>query len=145
MRQAMRFEVQQINHVGIVVRDRVAAERFYVDILGFEPLTERPWWLRVNDRSTIHLIHLEKAEADDSLRRRYQHFALQVEDLRAVLEVLLEGGVRVFQVDFQGNEQVLTATEEAIDFGVGSLFVHDPDGNLVEFMQLGHGIFATAE
>jgi hypothetical protein len=59
-----------------------------------------------------------------------------------VLGVLLDHAVRVFQVDFQSNEKGVTSCDEALDFGVGSLFVHDPDGNLLEFMQLGHGIFA---
>lgn len=85
---------------------------------------------------------LVEAEIADSLRQRFQHVALQVPDLRAVLAVLIDEGVRVFQVDFQGNEKILDSSFDPIDFGVGSLFVHDPDGNLVEFMQLGHGIFA---
>jgi catechol-2,3-dioxygenase len=71
--------------VGIVVRDREAAQKFYVEILGFTPTPERAWWLQLNHQATIHLIHLPNAEDEGSLRRRFQHFALQVADLREVL------------------------------------------------------------
>ena len=37
----MNITVEAINHVGLVVRDLRAAERFYVDVLGFERLVER--------------------------------------------------------------------------------------------------------
>lgn len=139
----MGLEIEAINHVGLVVRDREAAEQFYVGALGFRRDEKRPWWLWINSRSTIHLIHQPALPEDGgSPRLAMQHVALQVPELREVLRVLVAARVRVFQVDFQGNEKVLESADESIDFGVGSLFVRDPEGNLVEFMQLGHGVFA---
>ena len=38
----MKLGVETINHVGLVVKDREAAERFYVGILGFEPVPAAP-------------------------------------------------------------------------------------------------------
>jgi hypothetical protein len=35
----------------------------------------------------------------------------------------------------------VNSPDDPLDFGVGTLFVRDPDGNLVEFLQLGHGLF----
>ena len=56
----------------------------------------------------------------------------------------MEGGLRVTQGGFDGSERELTTAEDPMDFGVGTLFVRDPDGSLVEFLQQGHGLF-TAE
>jgi hypothetical protein len=35
----------------------------------------------------------------------------------------------------------VTSGDAPLNFGVGSLFVRDPDGNVIEFLQPGHGIF----
>jgi catechol 2,3-dioxygenase-like lactoylglutathione lyase family enzyme len=62
--------------------------------------------------------------------------------LRPVLHLLLDHGQRVFQTGFDGVEKEITSREDPLGFGIGSIFVRDPDGNLIEFLQLGHGIFA---
>ena len=137
----MNITVEAINHVGLVVRDLRAAERFYVDVLGLQRHHVRPSWFVLNATSTLHLIPLADAAAEDPPHHAYRHIALQVPDLRAVLRVLLAGGVRVAQIDFGGGEREVSSGDDSLDFGVGSLFVRDPDGNLIEFLQLGHGIF----
>jgi len=78
-----------------------------------------------------------------STYREAQHFALQVPDLRVVLRLLLDGDHQVFQIDFDWNRRWITSPNDTMEFGTGSLFVYDPDGNLIEFLQLGHGIFAS--
>jgi catechol 2,3-dioxygenase-like lactoylglutathione lyase family enzyme len=62
--------------------------------------------------------------------------------MRPVLHLLLDHGLRVFQTGFDGVELEITSREDPLEFGIGSIFVRDPDGNLIEFLQLGHGIFA---
>lgn len=141
----MKIEIETINHVGIVVRDKAAAEHFYIGVLGLERHHTYPFWFKLNDKCTLHLINVASAPTDDAPHHAFRHFALQVADLREVLKVLLAHNVRVFQTDFQGREQDVTAPDASLDFGTGSLFVHDPDGNTVEFIQLGHGIFADAK
>jgi len=137
----MSITVEAINHVGLVVKDLRATEWFYADVLGLRRHHVRPSWLVLNAASTLHLIPLAAAAANDPAHHAYRHVALQVPDLRAVLRLLLPGGVRVFQADFHGAEREVTTHDAPLDFGVGSLFVCDPDGNLIEFLQLGHGIF----
>jgi catechol 2,3-dioxygenase-like lactoylglutathione lyase family enzyme len=137
----MGIAVEAINHVGLVVQDLRAAERFYVDVLGLRRHHVRPSWLVLNATNTLHLIPFKDAAVEEPPHHEYRHVALQVADLRTALGVLLDGGVRVFQADFQGNERDLTSPDDPLDFGVGSLFARDPDGNLIEFLQLGHGIF----
>ena len=51
----------------------------------------------------------------------------------------------MFQTGFDGSEKDVADRDDAMDFGTGSLFVQDPDGNLIEFLQLGHGIFDSSE
>jgi catechol 2,3-dioxygenase-like lactoylglutathione lyase family enzyme len=139
MLQSMQIEA--INHVGLVVKDLQVAERFYPGVLGLRRHHVRPNWFVLNATSTLHLIPLADAAAKEPAHHAYRHVALQVPDLRAVLHVLLDGGVRVFQADFKGGERDVKSNDDPIDFGVGTLLVHDPDGNLIEFLQLGHGIF----
>jgi catechol 2,3-dioxygenase-like lactoylglutathione lyase family enzyme len=140
----MSITVEAINHVGIVVKDIAAAEKFYVDVLGLRRHHVRSSWYGLNATSTLHLIPLADPAAKELPHHAYRHVALQVPDLRAVLRVLLSSGVRVFQADFQGGQRDVTSVDDALDFGVGTLFVHDPDGNMIEFLQIGHGLF-TAE
>lgn len=136
-----RLGIEAIHHVGIVVTNRSKAEAFYVGVLGLRRHPERASWFAIDDACALHLIPLGDATAREPAHHAYRHVALQVADLRAVLRHLLAHGQRVFQADFDGNERVLRSSEDALDFGTGTLFVRDPDGNLVEFLQLGHGIF----
>jgi catechol 2,3-dioxygenase-like lactoylglutathione lyase family enzyme len=144
----MGIAVEAIHHVGLVVSDAPAAERFYAGALGLRRHPARRSWFVLGATSTLHLIPRAAvpgagaADADPP-HHAYRHVALQVADLRAVLRHLLAAGVRVTQVGFDGGERVVTAGDDPLDFGVGTLFVRDPDGNLIEFVQPGHGIFAT--
>ena len=135
------MRVEAINHVCVVVRDRVAAESFYVRIFEFQRHHARPTWLLLNETSTLHLVEIPEATVDESLYHEVQHFALQVLDLQAVLRRALASGLKPFQMDFEGNTRDVIDPEDALDFGLGTLFVRDPDGNLVEFLQEGRGIF----
>ena len=52
---------------------------------------------------------------------------------------VLQGGPLIKD---DGVEEEVMSREDPLEFGIGSIFVRDPDGNLIEFLQLGHGIFA---
>jgi catechol 2,3-dioxygenase-like lactoylglutathione lyase family enzyme len=119
------------------------ADQFYAGILGLPRHHVRPNWFVLNATSTLHLIPLADPSAAEPPHHAYRHVALQVDDLRAVLSVFLTSGVRVFQADFQNGEREVVKIDDPLDFGVGSLFVRDPDGNLIEFLQLGRGIFSA--
>jgi catechol 2,3-dioxygenase-like lactoylglutathione lyase family enzyme len=137
----MRFKIEAINHVCLVVKDREASEKFYVGIFGLERHHKIPTWFVLNEQSTVHLVHIPEAEADNSLYHEIQHFALQVPDLYEIVDLLLEHNLKPFQMDFEGNTKEVKSLDDPLDFGIGTLFVYDPDGNLVEFVQIGRGLF----
>ena len=111
-----------VHHVSINVDDVDAALAFYVDQLGLKPRTDRPdfgfggAWLDAGGQQ-VHLIGAPTPPAQG------QHFALQVEDLDAVIVELRGGGVTV---------------SEAVPVGPNrQAFVSDPAGNQVELHQVG--------
>ncbi len=137
----MSVAIEAIHHVGLVVKDMKRAEEFYVGFLGLRRHYQRSNWLILNATSTLHLIPLADPAAIEPKHHAYRHVALQVADLRAVLHILPASRPRLFQADLLGQERDVVSMDDKLDFGVGSLFVRDPDGNLIEFLQLGHGIF----
>jgi catechol 2,3-dioxygenase-like lactoylglutathione lyase family enzyme len=140
----MSLAIEAIHHVGLVVKDLKRAEEFYIGFLGLKRHYQRSNWLILNSTSTLHLIPLADAKAIEPKHHAYRHVALQVSDLRAVLHILPASRPRLFQADLLGQERDVVSRDDTLDFGVGSLFVRDPDGNLIEFLQMGHGIFPAA-
>jgi catechol 2,3-dioxygenase-like lactoylglutathione lyase family enzyme len=109
-----------IHHVSINVGDVGAALRFYVEVLGLIPRTDRPAfgfggaWLDLGSQQ----VHLIEAPGPADLG---QHFAIQVADLDAVISELRGRDVTV---------------SDASPVGTGrQAFLHDPSGNLVELHQ----------
>lgn len=109
-----------VHHVSINVGDVGAALRFYVDVLGLTPRSDRPAfgfggaWLDLGSQQ-VHLIEA-RGPADCG-----QHFAIQVADLDAVISELRGKGVTVSDASPVGTGQ--------------QAFLHDPSGNLVELHQ----------
>jgi catechol 2,3-dioxygenase-like lactoylglutathione lyase family enzyme len=137
----MAIQLNNINHVCLVVRDQAASEKFYVGVMGLKRHHKVKSWFALTPNSTLHLVEIPEASADGSLYHEIQHFALEVTDLRVVLKTLLSERLSPFQMDFEGNQRQVGKETDSLDFGIGTLFVNDPDGNLVEFVQLGQGVF----
>lgn len=113
-----------VHHVSINVDDVPAALAFYVDVLGLEPRDDRPdfgfdgAWLDVGAQQ----VHLIAAPPPPGLG---QHFAVQVDDLDAVVAELRGRGLEVSDPSPVGRSL--------------QAFVADPAGNLVELHQVGAG------
>jgi len=80
-----------LNHVSVVTRDLDESVRFYVDVLGLEPLPTPDFafpvqWLRAGSLQ-VHLF--ERPDTPPS----YAHFALEVDDVVAVYERARELGI----------------------------------------------------
>ena len=109
-----------VHHVSINVSDVDEALRFYVDVLGLTPRTDRPdfgfggAWLDVGGQQ----VHLIEAAPPPNVG---QHFAVQVGDLAAVIDELRGRDIKV---------------SDASPVGTGlQAFLSDPSGNVVELHQ----------
>lgn len=74
------------------------------------------------------------------------HFALQVKDLSRVLGTLLAAGQKPYQLSLESLEpKYVHDPHDDLSYGIGTLFVNDPDGNVVEFIDVNRGIFAGVD
>ena len=116
--------VTGVNELVLEVVDLEAAERFYADVLGF-PVVDR-WpareaiWVMAGDRTRIGLWR-PQVGLFGSRGGLHVHFAMQIEDehFDDAVERLESKGCDVRQTEFEGAGR--------------SVYVEDPDGNLVEF------------
>jgi len=116
--------VSGIHHVSINVTDTDRALEFYSGVLGMSTLPRPDFgfggaWLDVGDGRQVHLI--EAAVPGDL----GQHFAFRVDDIDAAVTELRAAGVDV--EDPRGIGET----------GMRQTFLHDPDGNRLEFNQPG--------
>ncbi len=136
-------DILSINHVCLVVQNKEAADAFYSGVLGLRPHHKVKSWLVLNAASTLHLVAIPKSDPKDaSPHRTVQHFALQVADLQNLLRTLLAAGQQPFQMDNSMKEHALTDSGDPLTFGTGTVFIRDPDGNLIEFIEEGKGLFS---
>jgi hypothetical protein len=74
-----------------------------------------------------------------------RHFILDVARLEEIAGLLLTHGLRPYQrtVD-QARRRDITSADKPLDFGIGTIFVADPNGHTVEFLQRDRGITADS-
>jgi len=122
----------RIIHAGFVVRNRVAMEHFYKDILGFRPYwhggmkdNETDWLdLQVPDGTDwLEFMLNVPADADKKLLGVMNHIALGVPDIHAAAKRLLTNGMRLTEEPTIGRD------------GKWQLNLYDPDDTRVELME----------
>jgi len=122
-------EFLRIHHASVVVADSQRALGFYIDILGMRRDPSRPdlgfpgAWLRVGEQQ-IHLLEVKNpdtVEGRPTHAGRDRHTALQVRGLDE-LEQRLE------------NAGILYTRSQS---GRKAIFCRDPDGNGIEFVEVG--------
>ncbi|MBL8851375.1 MAG: VOC family protein [Planctomycetaceae bacterium] len=125
------IRVRFIDHVTIVVKDLGRSRQFYVDVLGMEEVPRPGFgfagaWFQAGP-SQIHLIEEHAASGPAGLGRatggsisRGHHFAFEVADALAAAETLKSRGLE------------LAAGPKHRPDGPTQIYVHDPDGHLVE-------------
>jgi glyoxylase I family protein len=148
----MSFKVIGADHTGITVSNLERALAFWRDVLGFEfshsahQTGERPEQitgvkgadlkLAVLNTPSGHKIELLQYFAPADRRNvdlrpcdvGHVHVALTVDDLDAVLKKIAESGWRA-----AGEPQILKQGPNA---GKRVVYVRDPDGTTIEFMQM---------
>jgi glyoxylase I family protein len=129
------MKIRSLHHASIMASDAVKAAQFYCGLLGLQPLPRpdgpiKGFWLQVGD-AQVHIVE-GKVETPPLTEHRKAmegrglagHFALEVEDASAAGEFLTQAG-------YPPLGELLERPN-----GSKSVFVRDPDGNLVEFIQL---------
>ena len=128
------MNINKIDHIGIRVADFDRAIRFY-EMLGFrttrKDLSERV--VEVSHPAGISINLLDSADHDldkqnvlmdiDRKYPGYTHYALRIDSIDDALKRLDANGIAV--------------TEGPVTFGDGktSIFIRDPDLNVIEFTQ----------
>lgn len=121
---------EKFSHVSVVVSDLEKAKAFYGGLLGL-PEIPRPdfgfpgVWYGLGGELQLHIIVNETwpfpPVEGDRLEIRAPHFALWVADGDAVHRRLADSGHPFHDFRLEGT-------------GLRQLFVHDPDGSMVEFI-----------
>ena len=124
----MPVAVKSLDHVTIVVKDLAATRRFYVDCLGMREVPRPNFqfvgqWFQAGP-TQIHTI----LEADGTGRAgtgterntRGHHFAFLVDDAEAAYQTVQQLGLTI------------VSPPRSRPDGAVQVFVHDPDGHLVE-------------
>ena len=115
--------VADIHHVSLNVVDTERSLGFYRDVLGLAVLPRPDFgfagaWLDAGNGRQVHLIETDVVPDDAG-----QHFAFAVTDIDEVVSALRAAGYRIGDPKSVGGS------------AARQTFVHDPDGNRVEFNQ----------
>jgi catechol 2,3-dioxygenase-like lactoylglutathione lyase family enzyme len=114
--------VRRLQHVNLLVDDLDAAEQFYGDLLGWSHATRPDFgfpgaWFDLGGQGQLHLVVVDRMPEPSGA-----HFAVEVDDLDAVVAVLEGAGMKV-----SAGGGTPGAGRQA--------FCQDPAGNLIEFNQ----------
>lgn len=134
------FTIEKLHHVGIPTVNFQKMQGFYARMLGLEAHPDKPNWLRAGDGFSVHLM---PSETQPGQARIEQHFALLVDSLQDVVAHLLREGLMPFQATLDAKAiHYVTDEADPLDFGIGTVFLLDPENNTVEFLEKNKGIFA---
>src|SRR4051812_16449958 len=100
----MTSPIVALNHVCLVVTDEAASKAFFKSTLGLKEHKTVSSWLYLTDTILLHLVEIPDAQRNESLYHEVQHFAVEVERLPEVLAILIDTGVKPFQMNFEGKE-----------------------------------------
>lgn len=131
----------QLHHVCVVVRDVDAARAWYAENLGLTVHPTKPNWLLCGPRGAVHLLPCPPWGSYPEPRSG-AHLAIHVERLEPWRDRLLEAGLKPYQQAFDWGVREIVSSSDTLDWGIGTLFVDDPDGNTIELVQAERGIFA---
>jgi catechol 2,3-dioxygenase-like lactoylglutathione lyase family enzyme len=134
----------QLHHVCVIVRDVDAARSWYARTLGLTVHPTKRNWLLCGPRGAVHLLPCPPWGSLPQPRSG-AHLAIHVEELEPVRDRLLEVGAKPYQQALDWGIREIVSTSDSLDWGLGTLFVDDPDGNTIEFVQAERGIFAEHE
>lgn len=125
-KSAVSLTPVRLGHAVIKVKDLEAAERFYVDLLGFELANKYPrmFFFRLNgDHHTLAVLKVDEDAAPPTENQvGLYHLAFQLESFEA-----LKGVYRLLKDNNVPIRGTVTHTMSH------SVYFKDPDGNEIEF------------
>lgn len=125
------IEVQQIDHVTLIVKDLERSRRFYVDHLGMQEVPRPDFdfkglWFRAGT-TLIHLILEHEISGPAGILKpehyrssRTHHLAFSVPDAAAAYEAIRQTDVPIVHELKQRPD------------GASQIFLEDPDGHVIE-------------
>jgi len=128
------MKINAIHHVAILTNDYEKSKRFYIDVLGFEPLNEtyraeRQSYkldLAINGQYQIELFSFPefKERASFPEQKGLRHLAFAVDDIESSVNFLVERGVEVqgIRTDELTNKRFC--------------FFYDPNGQPLELYEV---------
>ena len=116
------MHVIQLDHVNIQTNDMEILTRFYEEMLGLKrgwrPAFQFPGtWIYCGEQPLVHIRQVEGIQRQE--RPQINHFAFLATDLPGFLE-------RIKSAALSHDIRVIP------DSGQTQVFLHDPDGNLIE-------------
>lgn len=134
------FTVGKLHYVAIPAHDFQKMQEFYILVLGFGAHPDKVNWLRAGDGFNVHLMPSRAQPGPIGIER---HFAPQVASLHELVGHLLDQRLRPCQASLDGQTHSITDRADPLDFGIGSVFIADPENNTIEFLEKGKGLFAA--
>lgn len=119
----------------IPVSNRDCASSFYKTFLGTQEFSQIQNRYQVSNNFDICLLDTELPDdfQNSSLFQQLSHFCVGVIDLQQTISNAFNMAMKPFQMDSHGNRRDLITPTDKLDFGYGSIYLYDPDGNLWEF------------
>jgi len=130
----------RIDHAALLVSDVEEARAFYLGVLGLQEVSRPPTftfpgaWLQIGDQQ-LHLVGEAEPGRTRETHPGYRanelatgytsHFGIEIDDLESMLEVLRGRGTEIVGGPRLRGDGLLQA------------YVADPDGNVIEFLQIG--------
>jgi catechol 2,3-dioxygenase-like lactoylglutathione lyase family enzyme len=134
------MEILRLQHCGLVVSDLEKSRWFYETVVGMAEVSRPPnftfagAWFRDNSGDELHLIVAGDTTAPAGFKNPgpgkhtglATHISFEVTDLAAMKARLEDHGLEILGGPMQRGD------------GVEQLYLHDPDGYLIEFFQWTH-------
>jgi glyoxylase I family protein len=118
------MRIRRLLHAAILVTDLERAKRFYGGVLGLEEKPRHSFdfagaWYDLGECELHLMLTSDALPSIDARPRRDCHIAFQVDDLQSTTRALEEAGL----------------SYRRSSSGLPSVFVRDPDGNLIELQK----------
>lgn len=128
-----------VHHCALAVHDMDLMLGYYRDALGMTRHPAKHNWLNAGRGFCLHLMPSTGARAT---RDPSRHIAFQVEDLNRCALWLLAKELKPYQMSTEMEVFWVMDGAGALDKGIGTLFLDDPEGNTLEFIERDRGVFS---